>query len=153
MPVNHQLTCDQAFLWKKNKLNSTKRRNWRRNKTGVGRWSADLFVCCFFLLLVITGAHRLLVIVRNGPRSIKKNSNMNPRLPGCSSLLGLVFYVLKSLLGIARQRSREKFAIFVRMFRYRTQLLVPVPPECWIFKMASLCYFLVSSYRSALFVL
>ena len=31
------------------------------------------------------------------------------------------------------------------------QLLVPVPPECWIFKMASLCYFLVSSYRSALF--
>ena len=72
MPVNHQLTCDQAFLWKKNKLNSTKRRNWRRNKTGVGRWSADLFVCCFFLLLVITGAHRLLVIVRNSQRSIKE---------------------------------------------------------------------------------
>ena len=28
-----------------------------------------------------------------------------------------------------------------------------IPPECWIFKMASLCYFLVSSYRSALFAL
>ena len=26
------------FLWKKNKLNSTKISNWRRNKTGVGRW-------------------------------------------------------------------------------------------------------------------
>ena len=40
---------------------------------------------------------------------------MNPRLSGYISILGLVFYVLKSLLGIARQRSREKFAIFVRM--------------------------------------
>ena len=40
---------------------------------------------------------------------------MNPRLSGYISILGLVFYVLKSLLGIARQRSGEKFAIFVRM--------------------------------------
>ena len=74
-----------------------------------------VFSSCFFLLLVITGAHRLLVIVRNSPGSIKKNSNMNPRLPGYISILCLVFYVLKSLLGIARQRSRKKFAIFVRI--------------------------------------
>ena len=40
---------------------------------------------------------------------------MNPRLPGYISILGLVFYLFKSLLGIARQRSRKKFAIFVRM--------------------------------------
>ena len=40
---------------------------------------------------------------------------MNARLSGYISVLGLVFYVLKSLLGITRQRSREKFAIFVRM--------------------------------------
>ena len=40
---------------------------------------------------------------------------MNPRPPGYIPILGLVFYVLKSLLGIARQRSRKKFAIFVRM--------------------------------------
>ena len=40
---------------------------------------------------------------------------MNLRLPGYISILGLVFYVLKSLLEIARQRSRKKFAIFVRM--------------------------------------
>ena len=69
----------------------------------------------FFISLVITGVHRLFVIVRNSPRSIKKNSNMNPRLSGYISILGLVFYVFKSLLGITRQRGREKFAIFVRM--------------------------------------
>ena len=73
-----------------------------------------LFVCFFFILLVITGAHRLLVIVRSSPRLIKINSNMNPRLSGYISILGLVFYVLKSLLGIARQWRRIKFAIFVR---------------------------------------
>ena len=64
--------------------------------------------------LVITGVHRLLVIVRNSPRSIKKTSNVNPRLSGYISILGLVFYLLKSVLGIARKWSREKFAIFVR---------------------------------------
>ena len=47
-----------------------------------------------FFLLVITGAHRLLVIVRNSKLSIKKNSNMNPRLSGYIFILGLVFYVL-----------------------------------------------------------
>ena len=58
---------------------------------------------------------------------------MNPRLSGYISVLGLVFYVLKSLLGITRQLSREKFAIFVDFCPYvrcRTQLLVPIPPEC-----------------------
>ena len=66
-------------------------------------------------LLIITGAHRLLVIVRISQRSIKKNSCMNQRLSEYISILGLVFYVLKSFVGITRQRSREKFAIFVRM--------------------------------------
>ena len=59
--------------------------------------------------------NRLPVIVRSSQHSIKKNFNMNPRLSGYISILGLVLYVLKSLLGIARQRSREKLAIFVRM--------------------------------------
>ena len=40
---------------------------------------------------------------------------MNRRLPGYISVLGLAFFVLKSLMGIARQWSREKFAIFVRI--------------------------------------
>ena len=33
------------------------------------------------------------------------------------------------------------------------QLLVPVPPESWVFKMASLCYFLVLFHGSALFAI
>ena len=36
---------------------------------------------------------------------------MTPRLSGHFSIFGVVFFVLKSLLGIARQWSREKFAI------------------------------------------
>ena len=40
---------------------------------------------------------------------------MDPRLSGYISVLGLVFYVLKSLLGITRQLGRKKFAIFVVM--------------------------------------
>ena len=40
---------------------------------------------------------------------------MIPRLSGYISILGLVFYVLKCLLGTARQWGRAKFAIFVRM--------------------------------------
>ena len=40
---------------------------------------------------------------------------MNPRLSGYISVLGLVFYVLKSLLGITSELSREKFAIFFLM--------------------------------------
>ena len=37
---------------------------------------------------------------------------MTPRLSGHFSIFSLVFFVLKSFLGIARQWSREKFAIF-----------------------------------------
>ena len=36
---------------------------------------------------------------------------MTPRLSGHFSMLGLVFFVLRSLSGIARQWSLEKFAI------------------------------------------
>ena len=36
---------------------------------------------------------------------------MTARLSDHFSIFGLVFFVLKSLLGIARQGSREKFAI------------------------------------------
>ena len=58
-----------------------------------------------------------------------KNSNMTPTLSGHFSTFGLVFFVLKSLLGIARQWSGEKLAILnliirprshVRIFIYRT---------------------------------
>ena len=49
---------------------------------------------------------------------------MTPRISGHFSIFGLVFFVLKSLLGIAKQWSREKFAILalkpVRSLVYRT---------------------------------
>ena len=44
----------------------------------------------------------------NSPPSIDENSNMTPRLSGHFPIFGLVFFVLKSLLGIARQWSRKK---------------------------------------------
>ena len=49
---------------------------------------------------------------------------MTPILSGHFSIFGLVFFVLKSILGIVRQWSREKFAILtrshVRSLIYRT---------------------------------
>ena len=55
------------------------------------------------------------------------NSNMTPRFSSHFSILGLVFFLLKSLLGIARQWSRKKIAIltlqprsYVRILIYRT---------------------------------
>ena len=47
---------------------------------------------------------------------------MNPKLSGYISVLGLVFYVLKSLLGITRQLIRGKFAMFV--------LILDIKREC-----------------------
>ena len=47
----------------------------------------------------------------NSPHSIYKSSNVTPRLYGHISIFGLVFFVLKSLLGIARRWSHEKFSI------------------------------------------
>ena len=48
----------------------------------------------------------------NNPRLIFKNCNISPMLSGHISIFGLVFFVLKSLLGIATKQSREKVAIF-----------------------------------------
>ena len=39
-------------------------------------------------------------------------SNMTPRLSGYFSIFGVVFFVFKSFLGIARQGSGGKFATF-----------------------------------------
>ena len=56
---------------------------------------------------------------------------MTPRLSGHFSIFGLVFFVLKSLLRIVRQWSREKIAILslkpcshVRILIYRTWAIV-----------------------------
>lgn len=52
---------------------------------------------------------------------------MTPRISGQFAIIGLVFFVLKALQGIARHWSRKKIAIFtlkprshVRVFKYRT---------------------------------
>ena len=49
----------------------------------------------------------------SSPRSIYWNSNVTPWFSGHFSAFGFVFFVLKSLLEIARQWSGEKFAILV----------------------------------------
>ena len=49
---------------------------------------------------------------------------MTPRLSGHFSTFGLVFFVLKSLLGIARQWSREKFAILTLKPRSHDRILI-----------------------------
>ena len=58
---------------------------------------------CVFLCFVCLNIYR--------PSSIIKYSNMTPRLSGHISVFGLVFFVLWSLLRIARQWSYEQFAI------------------------------------------
>ena len=58
------------------------------------------------------------------PRAIYSNSNMTPRLSSHFSIFGLVFFVLNSLLGIARQWSREKFAILTLKPRSHVRILI-----------------------------
>ena len=49
---------------------------------------------------------------------------MTPRLSGDFCTFGLVFFVLKSLLGIASQWSREKFAILTLKPRSHVRVLI-----------------------------
>ena len=49
---------------------------------------------------------------------------MTPRLSGHFSIFGLVFFVLKSLLGIATQWSRDKFAILTLKPRSHDKILI-----------------------------
>ena len=49
---------------------------------------------------------------------------MTPRLSGHFSLFGLGLFVLKSLLGIARQWSREKFAIMTLKPQSHVRILI-----------------------------
>ena len=49
---------------------------------------------------------------------------MTRRLSGHFSIFGLVLFVLKSLLGIATQRSGEKFAILIPKPRSHVKILI-----------------------------
>ena len=91
------------------------------------------------------------------PRSIYQSSNMSPRGPRLSdhfSIFGLVFIVLNSLLGIARQWNRENFAILtlkprshVRILIYWTCAIVPYLTCLMVSAVViySLCFMLVYS--------
>ena len=53
-----------------------------------------------------------------------QHSNMTLRLSGHFSIIGLVFFLPKSLLSIARQWSREKFAILWPKYRSQGSILI-----------------------------
>ena len=50
--------------------------------------------------------------------------SMNAFTPSSFSIIGLVFFVLNSFLGIARQWSREKFAILTLKPRSHVRILI-----------------------------
>ena len=77
------------FLWKNDKLNSTKRSNWRRNKTGVGRWLAVLFVFLFCFLSYCKRKRSLYVDLRRlkVPASLGLNLCIKLRYYCCGRIL------------------------------------------------------------------
>ena len=64
------------------------------------------------------------IITLNSRRSIYLNSIITPRLCGHFSTFGLVVFVLKSLLRIARKWSRENFAISTLKPRIHVRILI-----------------------------
>jgi len=66
----------------------------------------------------------LLILYLNGPSSIYQYFNMAPRLSGQASILGVVFFVAKSLLGIERQEKSEKLAILTGKSRSHVRILI-----------------------------
>jgi len=74
-----------------------------------------------------------LQVVSEKPTFDILNCNVTPRLSGPFSIFGLVFFVLKSLLGIARQWSWKKLTILslksrshVRILKYRTWAIIKI---------------------------
>jgi len=86
--------------------------------------------------LASRGLERGLISASNSPRSIYWKTNMTRRLSGHFSIFGLVFFVLKSVLGIARQWSHEKFAILTLKPRGHVKILIyrtwAIPPSSQI---------------------
>ena len=58
------------------------------------------------------------------PRSIYQYSNMALRLPGQTSIFGVVFFIFKSLLGVDRQKKLKKFTILTRKPRSHVRILI-----------------------------
>ena len=77
----------------------------------AGKCTGTSHECCgFYFVECLT---KWEMFCQNSPRSIYLNSNVTPRLSGQYSIISLVFFVLKSLLGIARHWSLEKFAVMI----------------------------------------
>ena len=80
------------------------------------------FFCCFPLALTDICPWRLLSFVQISLKTVKSKPptipfgvvacSLSDNLSQHSCIFGLVFFVLKSFLGIARQWTRGKFAIF-----------------------------------------
>ena len=77
--------------------------------------------CGFYVVECLT---KWQMFCQNSPRSIYLNSIMTLRLSGHFSIISLIFFVLKSLRGIASHRSLEKFAILSLKPRSKDRILV-----------------------------
>ena len=88
----------------------------------AGKCTGTSQECCgFYFVECLT---KWEMFCQNSPRSIYLNSNVTPRLSGHYSIISLVFFVLKSLLGIARHWSLEKFAILFLKHRSHDRILI-----------------------------
>ena len=72
--------------------------------------------------MMTSKSHNVKTAKDNSPRSIYLNSNLTPRLSGHFSIFGLVFFVLKSFLGISRQWSRENVSILTLIPRSHVRI-------------------------------
>ena len=79
----------------------------------------------------------------NSPHLIYENSNMTSRFSGHFSIFGLVFFVLKSLLGIARLWSREQFEILTLKSHSRVRILIY---QMWTIEDVFIDFFLPSFF-------
>ena len=77
--------------------------------------------CGFYVVECLT---KWQMFCQNSPRSIYLNSIVTLRLSGHFSIISLIFFVLKSLRGIASHRSLEKFAILSLKPRSNDRILV-----------------------------
>ena len=80
----------------------------------AGKCTGTSQECCGFY--VVECLTKWQMFCQNSPRSIYLNSNMIPRLSGHFSIISLIFFVLKSLLGIAilslKPRSHDRILIY-----------------------------------------
>ena len=91
----------------------------RAKKPEKPAFSWSLIARCSMLVLIRSSLMiPIQILFLNRPHSIDKNSNTSPRLSGQFSLFGFVFFLLKSLLGIAVLSLKPRSHVWI--FIYRT---------------------------------